>query len=66
MLIVTWTVDEGHALSRVLTPGVDSHDDWKPYTKNYDAISAQMRAGCPARQYKRLGTYWTRRSATNA
>ena len=26
VLIVTWTVDEGHALSRVLTPGVDSHD----------------------------------------
>ena len=59
VLIVTWTVDEGHALSRVLTPGVDSHDGWKPYTKNYDAISAAMRAGCPARQYKRLGTYWT-------
>ena len=63
VLIVTWTVDEGHALSRVLTPGVDSHDGgrqaWKPYTKNYEAISAEMRAGCPARQYKRLGTYWT-------
>ena len=59
VLIVTWTVDEGHALSRVLTPGVDSHDEWKPYTKNYEAISAKMRAGCPARQYKRLGTYWT-------
>ncbi len=36
VLIVTWTVDEGHALSRVLTPGHDSHDDWKPYTKNFD------------------------------
>src|SRR5689334_7798707 len=23
-LVVTWTVDEGHALSRVLTPGKDS------------------------------------------
>lgn len=59
VLIVTWTVDEGHALSRVLTPGSDSRDDWKPYTKNFQAISAQMRAGCPARQYGRLGTYWT-------
>jgi nucleoside phosphorylase len=25
VLIVTWTTDEGHALSRVLTPGLDSH-----------------------------------------
>jgi hypothetical protein len=24
VLVVTWTVDEGHALSRVLTPGKDS------------------------------------------
>ena len=27
VLVVTWTVDEGHALSRVLTPGKDSHTD---------------------------------------
>ena len=59
MLIVTWTMDEGHALARVLTPGFDSKTDWKPYTKNYKAIAAQMRATCPARQYGRLGTYWT-------
>src|SRR5947209_20575830 len=26
VLVVTWTVDEGHALSRVLTPGKDSRD----------------------------------------
>ena len=25
VLVVTWTVDEGHALSRVLSPGFDSH-----------------------------------------
>jgi nucleoside phosphorylase len=59
VLLVTWTVDEGHALSRVLTPGRDSHDDWKPYTKNFDTISTHMRPGCPARNYGRLGTYWT-------
>jgi nucleoside phosphorylase len=59
VLIVTWTVDEGHALSRVLTPGFDSKDDWKPYTKNFAAISADMRRGCPARNAGRLGTYWT-------
>jgi hypothetical protein len=59
VLIVTWTVDEGHALSRVLTPGFDSQSDWAPYTKNFAAISADMRAGCPARELGRLGTYWT-------
>jgi hypothetical protein len=58
-LIVTWTMDEGHALSRVLTPGFDSRDDWKPYTKNYAQISADMVPRSPARQYGRLGTYWT-------
>jgi hypothetical protein len=59
VLVVTWTVDEGHALSRVLTPGKDSRDDWKPYTKNFPEISRHMRPGCPARNYGRLGTFWT-------
>jgi nucleoside phosphorylase len=61
VLIVTWTVDEGHALSRVLTPGFDSRDDWRPYTKNFDAIAAHMVPRSPARQAGRLGTYWTAR-----
>jgi nucleoside phosphorylase len=61
VLIVTWTVDEGHALSRVLTPGIDSQTGWKHYTKNYATISADMRNGCPARELGRLGTYWTTR-----
>jgi hypothetical protein len=56
---VTWTVDEGHALSRVLTPGKDSRDDYRPYTHNYASIARKMRAGCPARLAKRLGAYWT-------
>ena len=59
VLVVTWTVDEGHALSRVLTPGKDSRNDWLPYTRNFDLISKKMRALCPARQLKRLGTYWS-------
>jgi nucleoside phosphorylase len=59
VLIVTWTMDEGHALSRVLTPGFDSEADWKPYTKNFDEISKTMVPDCPARQLGRLGTYWT-------
>jgi Phosphorylase superfamily len=59
VLVVTWTVDEGHALSRVLTPGKDSHDDYLSYTHNFPTISAKMRAGCPAIEAKRLGAYWT-------
>lgn len=59
VLVVTWTVDEGHALSRVLTPGKDSRNDYLPYTNNFAAISKKMRAGCPALEAMRLGTYWT-------
>src|SRR6266550_6017310 len=61
VLIVTWTVEEGHALSKVMTPGKDSHDDWKPYRKNFAALSREMLPRSPARQYGRLGTYWTTR-----
>jgi nucleoside phosphorylase len=59
VLVVTWTVDEGHALSRVLTPGKDSHNDYLSYTHNFAAISQKMRKGCPAIEAKRLGAYWT-------
>src|SRR5215469_1506626 len=59
VLVVTWTVDEGHALSRVLTPGKDSRDDYLAYTHNFAAISKKMRRGCPALEAGRLGTYWT-------
>jgi hypothetical protein len=59
VLIVTWTVDEGHALSRVLTPGKDSSNDYLSYTHNFAAISKKMRKGCPALNAKRLGAYWT-------
>jgi len=59
VLVVTWTVDEGHALSRVLTPGKDSRNDYRPYTHNCASISKNMRPGCPALELKRLGTYWT-------
>jgi nucleoside phosphorylase len=58
VLVVTWTVDEGHALSRVLTPGFDSHNDWEAYTHNFAAISKKMRKGSPALEAGRLGTYW--------
>ena len=59
VLVVTWTVDEGHALSRVLTPGKDSRNDYIPYTHNFATISTKMRKGCPALLAKRLGAYWT-------
>jgi purine-nucleoside phosphorylase len=59
VLVVTWTVDEGHALSRVLTPGKDSRNDYLAYRHNFAAISKKMRKGCPALEAKRLGAYWT-------
>jgi len=59
VLVVTWTVDEGHALSRVLTPGKDSRNDYQSYTHNFSSISQKMRKGCPALEAKRLGAFWT-------
>ena len=59
VLVVTWTTDEGHALSRVLTPGKDSHNDYASYTHNFAQISKKMRKGCPALEAKRLGAFWT-------
>ena len=59
VLVVTWTVDEAHALSRVLTPGKDSHNDYVAYTHNFATISKKMSKGSPALMAKRLGTYWT-------
>ena len=61
VLVVTWTVDEGHALSRVLTPGKDSHNDYRAYTHNFATIAKKMRPGCPALELKRLGAFWTTR-----
>jgi purine-nucleoside phosphorylase len=59
VLVVTWTVDEGHALSRVLTPGKDSRDDYVPYTHNFAKLTKTMSKGSPAVKSKRLGAYWT-------
>src|SRR5215469_12213296 len=66
VLVVTWTVDEGHALSRVLTPGKDSRNDYRSYTHNFAFISRKMRRGCPALELKRLGTYWTTKIGANS
>src|SRR6266700_3608074 len=48
VLVVTWTVDEGHALSRVLTPGKDSRNDYLPYRHNYARIAKKMTGRAPA------------------
>src|SRR5262249_30837407 len=64
VLVVTWTVDEGHALSRVLTPGKDSGNDYRSYTHNFATISKKMRPGCPAIQAGRLGAFWTTKIGT--
>lgn len=73
VLIVTWTLEEGRALARVLTPGYESHlpsaggtlpaglTPWKAYTKNYAALTAQMKPRSPARESGRLGSYWSAR-----
>ena len=58
VLVVTWTVEEGHALSRVLTPGKDSQNDYRSYTHGYEKLSKLMQPGCPARQAARLGAFW--------
>jgi nucleoside phosphorylase len=59
VLVVTWTTDEGHALSRVLTPGKDSSNDYVPYTHNFASLSKEMSKGSPAIEAKRLGMFWT-------
>jgi len=59
VLVVTWTVDEGHALSRVLTPGKDSSNDYRSYTHNYCTIVKKIRSGSPPLTAKRLGAHWT-------
>lgn len=59
VLVVTWTVDEGHALSRVLTPGKDSRNDYVPYTHQFATVTRNMSGGSPAVKAKRLGAYWT-------
>ncbi len=57
VLVVAWTVDEGHATSKVLTPEKDSKD-YEPYTHNFAKLKPLFRAGCPALLAGRLGAYW--------
>src|SRR5258708_1641050 len=45
ILVVTWTVDEGHALSRALTPGQDCRNDYVSYPPPQPAHCTQIRGG---------------------
>lgn len=49
VLLVTWTVDEGHALSRVLTPGKDSHNDYLPDPSDRDPVYSRHGAAAGSR-----------------
>ena len=59
VLVVAWTVDEGHATSRVLTPGKDSRNDYAAYTHNFATLSKDFQNQSPAIEAGRLGTYWS-------
>ena len=56
ILVVTLTVDEGHALSRVLTPGKDSRNDYVSYTRNFSRLAKKMRAGLSGSQNQSTGS----------
>jgi hypothetical protein len=58
VLIVTWTVEEAKALSDVLTPGFNSKTAWYSYTENFASYQPMLTARSPARESKRLGSYF--------
>ena len=62
VVVITWTADEAHGLSHVLTPGysADQHvkHHWYPYAKDFASYEPQIRGGAPAKQAKRLGSYF--------
>ena len=63
VLLVTWTVDERHPLSPVLTPGKDSHNDYFSYTHNFSAF--RRKCGRVARRRSVWGPIGRRRSAND-
>ena len=50
VLIVTWTVDEGHALSRVLTPGKDPPQRLRPLHPQFRDADRPDEQGLARRQ----------------
>lgn len=60
-LVVTWTIAELEALADVLTTGV-SRNSWYRYARRYNEhYLPQIRVGAPARNARRLGSYYMSR-----
>lgn len=60
-LVVTWTIAELEALADVLTPGV-LRNGWYRYTRRFnDHYLPLIRTGAPARNARRLGSYYMTR-----
>jgi nucleoside phosphorylase len=63
VLMVTYTAAEGRALADVLTPGVVS-SSWHHYTKDWSSYLPLLGDRAPARDSKRLGSWYTSRIGT--
>jgi hypothetical protein len=58
-LVVTWTVAEAKCLADTLTPGYPSKTAWYDYAHNFTAeFLPLIRRGAPAREAKRLGSWF--------
>src|SRR5262245_44199755 len=57
VLVVTWTVDEQRALADVLTPKF-GRNKWYRYNRKYADYDAKIRKGAPAKNARRLGSYF--------
>jgi nucleoside phosphorylase len=57
VLVITWTAAEARALADVLTPGVES-TDWIYYTTDFGMYLPQLTGRSPARESRRLGSWW--------
>jgi len=58
VLVVTWTTEEAKALADVLTPGFPSKTGWYDYTENFAAYQPMLTGNSPAKESKRLGSYF--------
>jgi len=63
VVIITWTVDEVRALCDVLTPRV-TRDHWYRYARNFAQYLPKIREHAPARNSKRLGSYYLTKIGT--
>jgi nucleoside phosphorylase len=60
VLVVTYTAAEGQALADVLTPGVQS-SSWNDYTEDFASYEPLLDSRAPARDSKRLGSWYITR-----